>query len=110
MKKTDILKYCKYYHGEKKNPYKDFEKMYLWQAERMSITDNENKRKNTTNFFLKNCYNTEKPDNIPLVLRAYIFCTQVHISEKYAYNMNYDDIISSAFDKYWNIILRYNAK
>lgn len=45
MEKTDILKYCKYYHGEKENPYKDFEKMYLWQAERMSITDNENQKK-----------------------------------------------------------------
>ena len=35
MDKSEMLKYCKYYHGEDKNPYDDNDKGRFWFGEKM---------------------------------------------------------------------------
>ena len=41
MHKEDLLKYCRFYHGEKNNPYEG-DKALLWDYERVWVEDSAN--------------------------------------------------------------------
>ena len=87
MKKKNLLDYCKYYKGEKENPYEE-NKAMLWLAER---TWHEEYSKNNclTDFLIDMCeeynhaglLNFKETDGVPIAMKATIF----RLYTKYCY-------------------------
>ncbi|MBQ9212343.1 MAG: hypothetical protein IJ150_00155 [Bacteroidales bacterium] len=82
MKKTDILKYCKYYHGEKENPYKKNTTNAIWWNGEQILC---NETKNDKDFFYrlinrlqnaikeKHCTGILVDESIPIEKRTIIY-------------------------------------
>ena len=77
--KKDLLKYCKYYKGEKENPYEG-NKAMLWLAESVWYRE-YSKDNNLTDMLLSVCENYDEAgllnfketDGVPIALKATIF-------------------------------------
>ena len=64
MKESDLLQYCRYYKGERENPYegKDQNKMMLWLYER-----------NLDEYTAVGLAEFENADGVPITLKSLLF-------------------------------------
>lgn len=86
MNKDDLLKFCRYYHGENENPFRPVDKSLLWDYERkwVEMTQSslsKNRDSESTDVFgdmLDDYVNAglaqfESHDDTPATLKALIF-------------------------------------
>lgn len=92
----------KFYHGEKQCPYIDFKKTSLWQAERMSQTQSQEQKQAVIQRFLDEAYDLINiPKNVSLTLKAYVYDTCMHLSQKTAIGTESNDsLVQSAIRNY----------
>lgn len=97
MKQEDLLKFCRYYHGEASCPFKDNLKSMLWDYERTWVQD----MKNDADFsdVLAEYMNVglrdfSETDDTPITLKAVLF----NRFAKTAYTMQ--DAVSAFKDFY----------
>lgn len=78
MKKEELLKHCRYYHGEDEPPYTEDVKCTLWSIERIWV----DLMLNNVNNFIDECIqdytaaglaNMRVKDDTPLTLKAVLF-------------------------------------
>ena len=76
MKKEGLLKFCRYYHGEKTNPYEG-DKAMLWNYERAWIEDSKNDSESISeylsDYLTYGLRDFSKFDTIPVTLKAFLF-------------------------------------
>lgn len=75
MKENDLLQYCRYYKGQKENPYKEQNDRLFWEYEKYWINAMLNKSETQLseyiNDYLREGYKDfEKFDDTPMTLKA----------------------------------------
>lgn len=95
MEKTDILKYCKFYHGEKENPYdKKTTNAMWWDGERL-LCDNSSVDPDFFNRIImslkrcikeKGCSGTLIDEQIPIEKRAIIYYLDLWHGRSFPYD------------------------
>lgn len=82
MKESDLLQYCRYYKGERKNPYegKEQNKAMLWMYERAWIHDtmaviargdaNVSESRNLDEYVAVGLSDFENADGVPITLKS----------------------------------------
>ena len=85
MKESDLLQYCRYYKGERENPYegKDQNKMMLWLYERTWVHDtmaviargdvNASESRNLDEYTAVGLAEFENADGVPITLKSLLF-------------------------------------
>ena len=85
MKESDLLQYCRYYKGERKNPYegKEQNKAMLWMYERAWIHDtmaviarghaNVPESRNLDEYVAVGLSDFENADGVPITLKSLLF-------------------------------------
>lgn len=78
MEKKDYLPFCRYYKGEKENPYKGGNKALFWEYERawidLSIDENDNALGDMLDEYIAaGLSEFEIRDGIPATLKALLF-------------------------------------
>lgn len=76
MHKDSLLKLCRYYHGEKNNPYEG-DKALLWDYERVWVEDSANDSDSISeylsDYLTYGLRDFSKFDKIPVTLKAMLF-------------------------------------
>lgn len=83
MEKKDYLPFCRYYKGEKENPYKSGNKALFWDYERVWIDKSVDEKDDTLGDMLDEyiAYGLgefEQMDNTPVTLKALLFNRYSH--------------------------------
>jgi len=94
MKESDLLQYCRYYKGERKNPYegKEQNKAMLWMYERAWIHDtmaviargdaNVSESRNLDEYVAVGLSDFENADGVPITLKSLLVqsvCTRQYV-------------------------------
>lgn len=85
VNKEDLIQYCRYYKGERENPYegKDQNKMMLWLYERTWVHDtmaviargdvNASESRNLDEYTAVGLAEFENADGVPITLKSLLF-------------------------------------
>ena len=76
MNKDDILKYCRYYKGQKANPYTDGDKALLWDYERKWVDDMSKEPDFSdylSDYIAVGLRDFSMFDDVPITLKAMLF-------------------------------------
>lgn len=78
MKKEELLKYCRYYKGQKNNPYTDRKEEYLYIYERawvelMMSNDDEIISTLIDDYINAGLAHFSETDNVPITLKAVMY-------------------------------------
>lgn len=85
--KKDLIQFCRYYKGEEENPYKDGDKAYLWDYERVWVKETLASYKNEDVSFFSPMLDEylacglrefEQMDDTPVTLKALLFNRYCH--------------------------------
>lgn len=77
--RKDYLKFCRYYKGEKDNPYENGDKAMFWEYEKVWIDEMSKPEEsdlltgNVPDYFHAGLLNWNETDGTPLLLKALLF-------------------------------------
>jgi len=81
MKREDLIKVCRYYHGEDECPHNDYITAFAWETERAWVYDNTKEKNEATSMdidimttYIDNGladFNVD--DGVPITLKALLF-------------------------------------
>lgn len=101
---NELLKRCRYYHGEEDYPYENEDFFFFWEIEKAWVRNKNMRDVEERLTFSEKCGIDKIFDNVPLTLRAALFSKWCSIRDIQPTEGSFDEFVSGFYSDYMSSI------